>query len=47
MPARFVGVHDDCEFTDALAEKLRNKDVAWFTDPLKLRRGSWRHSQLA
>jgi len=34
MPARFVVVHDDPEFTDALAGKL-GKDVAWFTDPVK------------
>jgi hypothetical protein len=34
MPARFVVVHDDPEFIDALAENL-GKDVAWFTDPLK------------
>src|ERR1700729_3702285 len=34
MPARFVVVHDDPEFTDALVEKL-GKDVAWFTDPVK------------
>jgi len=34
MPARFVVVHDNPEFTDALAEKL-GKDVAWFADPVR------------
>ena len=34
MPARFVVVHDDPVFTDALVEKL-GKDVAWFTDPVR------------
>src|SRR3954447_8033020 len=34
MPARFVIVHDDAEFTDALVEKL-GKNVARFTDPVR------------
>jgi hypothetical protein len=34
MPARYVVVHDDPEFTDAVVEKL-GKDVAWFTDPVR------------
>src|SRR3954451_10501641 len=33
MPARFVIVHDDIEFADALAGKL-GKDLARFNDPV-------------
>jgi ActR/RegA family two-component response regulator len=34
MPARFVVVHDDPTFTDALVEKL-GRDVVWFSDPMR------------
>jgi hypothetical protein len=34
MPARYVVVHDDPEFTAALADKL-GRNVAWFSDPVK------------
>jgi hypothetical protein len=35
MPARFVVVHDDAVFTNALADYLDHTDTAWFIDPIK------------
>lgn len=34
MPARFVAVHDDHEFTSVLMRRL-GSDLAWFDDPIK------------
>jgi hypothetical protein len=34
MPARYVVVHDEHEFTSALMRKL-GSDLAWFDDPAK------------
>jgi ActR/RegA family two-component response regulator len=34
MPARFVLVHDDPVFTNALMKKL-GSDLAWFDDPMQ------------